>query len=97
MQSAKFSVETVFTLALTPTLSPRERVCISASLDNGCTPVVVSDSVLSAASREAIWHFRNDQNAANILPLLGERVGVREGVIADFMVTLKSLFRFLFS
>jgi hypothetical protein len=76
----------VFTLALTPPLSPRERERIVTVLDNFSILIAVTDFV-SLAGRCAITrHMVLLKTRRMILPLLGERAGVRADVVLGFRV-----------
>ena len=68
------------TPALTPALSPGERVSIGASLDNCFVPVAISASLLIVWRRMITTPFGMAKKRRAILPLPGERAGVRADV-----------------
>ena len=71
----------MFTLALTPALSPRERERIGAVLDNFLILIAVTDPVSLVVRHTTTQHIAWLETRRIILPLLGERAGVRADVI----------------
>jgi len=80
----------LFTLAL-PALSPGARESAITLLDNFSILVAVTDSLLFAVRHTITRHIALLKPRRTILPLLGERVGVRADVFTNFMVVQESL------
>jgi hypothetical protein len=86
MDFSTFSMELPFTSALTPALSPRERVSNVTSPDNYSILGVITGLVSSAVRGTTILLAELLETRRTIPPLLGERAGVRADVTTDFMV-----------
>ena len=80
MDFSKLSVESPFTLALTPALSPGERVSKVTTPDNFPILGAVTDFVSSAVRHTVTQPVARLKTRRTIPPLLGERAGVRAGV-----------------
>jgi tetratricopeptide (TPR) repeat protein len=72
-----------FTSALTPALSPTERGKRLASPDNSSILTNLTDFMLSAMKSAILWRAKSHKSRTTILPLLGERAGVRASVNAN--------------
>jgi hypothetical protein len=89
MDFSTFSVELPFMLALTPALSPGERVSSVTTPDNFPILGAVTDFVSSAVRGTTTRPVARLKTRRMIPPLLGERAGVRADVIPDFMIAPK--------